>query len=205
MGSHVTAPGEQLGVRCLAQGHLSRCIEGGYFMFMHRFMFLGLQMYIYQWNWSLISIILNSVQPHGAVSTWRAKGLQTCISTGEDPLCGVRDRRHQNLPHVWQTTGKTCFHTQKSELTGWANIFTPILWLIQSRLYIELHVRCILKRTSTISGIPQIVLMTKVDEACPLVEENLHSLYLSSYIKSKVRRGHMVCCYRTQKGFSHCA
>ncbi len=30
MGSHVTAPGEQLGVRCLAQGHLSRGIEGGY-------------------------------------------------------------------------------------------------------------------------------------------------------------------------------
>ncbi len=27
---HVTAPGEQLGVRCLAQGHLSRGIEGGY-------------------------------------------------------------------------------------------------------------------------------------------------------------------------------
>ncbi len=31
VGSHVTAPGEQLGVRCLAQGHLSRGIEGGYF------------------------------------------------------------------------------------------------------------------------------------------------------------------------------
>ncbi len=30
VGSHVTAPGEQLGVRCLAQGHLSRGIEGGY-------------------------------------------------------------------------------------------------------------------------------------------------------------------------------
>ncbi len=29
VGSHVTAPGEQLGVRCLAQGHLSRGIEGG--------------------------------------------------------------------------------------------------------------------------------------------------------------------------------
>ncbi len=34
--------------------------------------------------------------------------------------------------------------------------------------------------------------MTKVDEACPLVEENLQSLYVSSYIKSKVRRGHMI-------------
>ncbi len=29
MGSHVTAPGEELWVRCLAQGHLSRGIEGG--------------------------------------------------------------------------------------------------------------------------------------------------------------------------------
>ncbi len=29
MGSHVTAPGEQLRVRCLAQEHLSRGIEGG--------------------------------------------------------------------------------------------------------------------------------------------------------------------------------
>ncbi len=27
VGSHVTAPGEQLGVRCLAQGHFSRGIE----------------------------------------------------------------------------------------------------------------------------------------------------------------------------------
>ncbi len=26
--SHVTVPGEQLGVQCLAQGHLSRGIEG---------------------------------------------------------------------------------------------------------------------------------------------------------------------------------
>ncbi len=29
MGTHVTAPREQLGVRCLAQGYLSRVIEGG--------------------------------------------------------------------------------------------------------------------------------------------------------------------------------
>ncbi len=29
VGSHVTAPGEQLGIRCLAQRHLSRGIEGG--------------------------------------------------------------------------------------------------------------------------------------------------------------------------------
>ncbi|CAM4656861.1 unnamed protein product [Leuciscus chuanchicus] len=41
-------------------------------------------------------------------------------------------------------------------------------------------------------GIAQIVLMTKVDEACPLVEEDLQSLYVSSYIKTKVRHGHMI-------------
>ncbi len=69
---------------------------------------------------------LDLVQPHSTVSTRWAKDVQTCISTGEDPLCGVRDRRHQNLPHVWQTTGKTCFHTQKSELTGWVNIFVTL-------------------------------------------------------------------------------
>ncbi|XP_042604852.1 interferon-induced protein 44-like [Cyprinus carpio] len=40
-------------------------------------------------------------------------------------------------------------------------------------------------------GISQIVLMTKVDEACPLVEEDLQSLYVSSYIKTKVRRGEL--------------
>ncbi len=34
--------------------------------------------------------------------------------------------------------------------------------------------------------------MTKVDEACPLVEKDLQSLYVSSYIKSKVRCGHMI-------------
>ncbi len=42
------------------------------------------------------------------------------------------------------------------------------------------------------SGIAQIVLMTKVDEACPLVQKDLQSLYVSSYIKSKVRCGHMI-------------
>ncbi len=74
------------------------------------------------------------------------------------------------------------------------NRFTPILWLIQSRLYIDLPEKCCTQHTlkCAISGIAQIILMTKVDEACPLVEENLQSLYVSSYIKSKVRRGHMI-------------
>ncbi|KAK2906926.1 hypothetical protein Q8A67_005911 [Cirrhinus molitorella] len=56
-------------------------------------------------------------------------------------------------------------------------------------------------------GIAQIVLMTKVDEACPLVEENLQSLYVSSYIKSKVqevssRLGVPVSCVLPVKNYS---
>ncbi|XP_042605130.1 LOW QUALITY PROTEIN: interferon-induced protein 44-like [Cyprinus carpio] len=56
-------------------------------------------------------------------------------------------------------------------------------------------------------GISQIVLMTKVDEACPLVEENLQSLYVSSYIKTKVqevssRLGVPVSCVLPVKNYS---
>ncbi|RXN16174.1 interferon-induced 44-like protein [Labeo rohita] len=56
-------------------------------------------------------------------------------------------------------------------------------------------------------GIAQIVLMTKVDEACPLVEENLQSLYVSSYIKSKVQEvssqlGVPVSCVLPVKNYS---
>uniref|UniRef100_A0A673JQQ0 Interferon-induced protein 44-like n=1 Tax=Sinocyclocheilus rhinocerous TaxID=307959 RepID=A0A673JQQ0_9TELE len=56
-------------------------------------------------------------------------------------------------------------------------------------------------------GIPQIVLMTKVDEACPEVEKDLQSLYVSSYIKSKVqevssRLGVPVSCVLPAKNYS---
>uniref|UniRef100_A0A8C1Q6T3 TLDc domain-containing protein n=1 Tax=Cyprinus carpio TaxID=7962 RepID=A0A8C1Q6T3_CYPCA len=56
-------------------------------------------------------------------------------------------------------------------------------------------------------GISQIVLMTKVDEACPLVEENLQSLYVSSYIKTKVQEvsswlGVPVSCVLPVKNYS---
>ncbi|XP_039538270.1 interferon-induced protein 44-like [Pimephales promelas] len=56
-------------------------------------------------------------------------------------------------------------------------------------------------------GIPQIVLLTKVDEACPLVEEDLQSLYVSSYIKTKVqevssRLGVPVSCVLPVKNYS---
>ncbi|NP_001122156.1 interferon induced protein 44f1 [Danio rerio] len=56
-------------------------------------------------------------------------------------------------------------------------------------------------------GIAQIVLMTKVDEACPLVQEDLQNLYLSSYIKTKVqevssRLGVPVSCVLPVKNYS---
>uniref|UniRef100_A0A4W5LYL7 G domain-containing protein n=1 Tax=Hucho hucho TaxID=62062 RepID=A0A4W5LYL7_9TELE len=36
-------------------------------------------------------------------------------------------------------------------------------------------------------GIPQMVILTRVDMACPLVKEQLRAMYLSKYIKEKVR------------------
>ncbi|XP_050951354.1 interferon-induced protein 44-like isoform X2 [Labeo rohita] len=56
-------------------------------------------------------------------------------------------------------------------------------------------------------AIPQMVLMTKVDEACPEVEKDLQSLYVSSYIKSKVqevssRLGVPVSCVLPVKNYS---
>ncbi|XP_056613877.1 interferon-induced protein 44-like isoform X2 [Triplophysa dalaica] len=56
-------------------------------------------------------------------------------------------------------------------------------------------------------GVPQIILITKVDEACPLVEEDLEKVYVSSYIKTKVqevssRLGVPVSCVLPVKNYS---
>nr|XP_055074086.1 interferon-induced protein 44-like isoform X2 [Misgurnus anguillicaudatus]XP_055074087.1 interferon-induced protein 44-like isoform X2 [Misgurnus anguillicaudatus] len=56
-------------------------------------------------------------------------------------------------------------------------------------------------------GVPQIVLMTKIDEACPLVQEDLQKVYVSSYIEKKVqevssRLGVPVSCVLPVKNYS---
>ncbi|XP_067254751.1 interferon-induced protein 44-like [Chanodichthys erythropterus] len=56
-------------------------------------------------------------------------------------------------------------------------------------------------------GIPQMVLMAKVDEACPDVEEDLQNVYITSYIKTKVqevssRLGVPVSCVLPVKNYS---
>ncbi|XP_048017606.1 interferon-induced protein 44-like [Megalobrama amblycephala] len=45
--------------------------------------------------------------------------------------------------------------------------------------------KCIRERISA-KGIPQVVIMTKVDEACPLVKNNLRKIYTSKKIKEKM-------------------
>ncbi|KAM6892548.1 interferon-induced protein 44-like [Xenentodon cancila] len=44
-----------------------------------------------------------------------------------------------------------------------------------------------IRRNVNLMGIPQLVLLTKVDEACPLVKEDLRNVYKSGYIKDLVQ------------------
>lgn len=46
-------------------------------------------------------------------------------------------------------------------------------------------------------GVPQLVLLTKVDEACPLVREDLTNIYLSHYIER------MVSAWLSLEPYSH--
>ncbi|XP_053472186.1 interferon-induced protein 44-like [Ictalurus furcatus] len=43
------------------------------------------------------------------------------------------------------------------------------------------------KKTSLTSDLPQVIIMTKVDEACPLVKEDLRKVYTSKKIKEKMQ------------------
>ncbi|XP_015243353.1 PREDICTED: interferon-induced protein 44-like [Cyprinodon variegatus] len=44
-----------------------------------------------------------------------------------------------------------------------------------------------IRRKANLLGLPQLVLLTKVDEACPLVKEDLRNIYRSEYIKEIVQ------------------
>ncbi|TRZ02815.1 hypothetical protein DNTS_026425 [Danionella cerebrum] len=62
---------------------------------------------------------------------------------------------------------------------------------------LEAKLAAIRKKINSL-GIPQMVLMSKVDEACPDVQEDLQKIYTASYIKTKVRDGHMKRSIRSQ-------
>lgn len=63
------------------------------------------------------------------------------------------------------------------------------------------------RRKANLIGIPQLALITKVDEACPLVKEDLTNVYKSGYIRdllqeASVRLGLPVSCVLPLKNYS---
>ncbi|XP_054458332.1 interferon-induced protein 44-like [Anoplopoma fimbria] len=64
-----------------------------------------------------------------------------------------------------------------------------------------------IRRKINLMGIPQLVLLTRVDEACPLVTEDVRNVYKSGYIKEKMqevsaRLGVPVSCVVPVKNYS---
>uniref|UniRef100_A0A3P9P746 Interferon-induced protein 44-like n=1 Tax=Poecilia reticulata TaxID=8081 RepID=A0A3P9P746_POERE len=62
-----------------------------------------------------------------------------------------------------------------------------------------------IRRKVNLLGIPQLVLLTKVDETCPLVKEDLRNIYKSGYIKDlevSVRVGVPLSCVVPVKNYS---
>ncbi|XP_054912717.1 interferon-induced protein 44f5 [Poeciliopsis prolifica] len=64
-----------------------------------------------------------------------------------------------------------------------------------------------IRRKANLLGIPQLVLLTKVDEACPLVKDDLRNIYKSGYIKDlmqevSVRVGVPLSCVVPVKNYS---
>ncbi|KAE8294009.1 Interferon-induced protein 44-like [Larimichthys crocea] len=64
-----------------------------------------------------------------------------------------------------------------------------------------------IRRKVNIMGIPQLVLMTKVDEACPFVSQDIRNIYKSSYIKemmqeASARLGVPLSCIVPVKNYS---
>ncbi|XP_032426946.1 interferon-induced protein 44-like [Xiphophorus hellerii] len=65
----------------------------------------------------------------------------------------------------------------------------------------------VIRRKVNLLGIPQLVLLTKVDEACPLVKDDLRNIYKSGYIKDlmqdvSVRVGVPLSCVIPVKNYS---
>ncbi|XP_029285239.1 interferon-induced protein 44-like [Cottoperca gobio] len=64
-----------------------------------------------------------------------------------------------------------------------------------------------IRRKVNLMGIPQLVMLTKVDEACPLVTENVRNVYKSGYIKEMMqeisaRLGVQVSCVVPVKNYT---
>ncbi|CAL8297030.1 unnamed protein product [Arctogadus glacialis] len=64
-----------------------------------------------------------------------------------------------------------------------------------------------IRKRTNLMNIPQLLLMTKVDEACPLVKENLSNIYHSEYIYKKAQQlstalGIPLCCVLPVKNYS---
>ncbi|XP_057188777.1 interferon-induced protein 44-like [Triplophysa rosa] len=56
-----------------------------------------------------------------------------------------------------------------------------------------------IREKATELDIPQVIIMTKVDEACPLVKDNLRKIYNSQKIKDKMQE----CCNLVGVPVSH--
>ncbi|XP_056447041.1 interferon-induced protein 44-like [Gadus chalcogrammus] len=64
-----------------------------------------------------------------------------------------------------------------------------------------------IRKKTNLMNIPQLLLMTKVEEACPLVKENLSNVYHSEYIYKKAQQlstalGIPLCCVLPVKNYS---
>ncbi|CAL8301630.1 unnamed protein product [Boreogadus saida] len=97
-----------------------------------------------------------------------------------------------------QTPNPTCSFSPGTPLQEDAPGFRKTSTLAE-----QIHIR---KKTN-LMNIPQLLLMTKVDEACPLVKENLSNVYHSEYIYKKAQQlstalGIPLCCVLPVKNYS---